>query len=256
MVHVDASAAHHHELLDAALAGSSLALENAALHASLLARLAEVRESRARLAEAAAVERRRIEQDLHDGAQQGLLALGLTLGRAQAARDTATTADLLAQARAELTDALHELRHLAGGLHPAVLTQLGLGPALEVVAERSSMPVTLSVPDRRWPDRVETTAYFLACEALANAVKHSQATHVRVEVADSADRLILKIADNGRGGVHPVVGHGVVGMRDRAAALGGTMTITSEQDSGTLIVAELPYEVVRADSREAARHVP
>ena len=118
------------------------------------------------------------------------------------------------------------------------------------------MPVTLSVPDRRWPDRVETTAYFLACEALANAVKHSQATHVRVEVADSADRLILKIADNGRGGVHPVVGHGVVGMRDRAAALGGTMTITSEQDSGTLIVAELPYEVVRADSREAARHVP
>jgi signal transduction histidine kinase len=133
VVHADASAAHHHELLAAALAASSLALENAALHASLLARLAEVRESRARLVEAAAVERRRIERDLHDGAQQGLLALGLTLGRAQAAGDSAATAGLLAQARGELTDSLQELRRLVSGLHPAVLTQLGLGPALEVV---------------------------------------------------------------------------------------------------------------------------
>jgi signal transduction histidine kinase len=240
VVHADVSAAHHHELLDAALAASSLALENAALHASLLARLAEVRESRARLAGAATVERRRIERDLHDGAQQGLLALGLTLGRAQAAGDSAATAGLLAQARGELTDALQQLRRLASGLHPAVLTQLGLGSALEVVAERFPIPVSLAVPDRRWPEPVETTAYFVACEALANAVKHSQATHLRVEVADRADRLILTVADNGRGGAHPVVGHGLVGMRDRAAALGGTVTITSQQDSGTLIVAELP----------------
>jgi signal transduction histidine kinase len=240
MVHADASVAHHRDLLDAALAASSLSLENAALHASLLARLAEVRESRARLAETAVAERRRIERDLHDGAQQALLALGLTLGRAQAAADAATAAGLVSQARGELTGALQELRDLASGLHPAVLTQLGLGPALEVVAERLPVPVDLAVPGRRWPEAAETTAYFIACEALTNAVKHAGASRVRIAVADRTDRIILRIADNGQGGAHFDEGHGLMGMRDRAAALGGTLIVTSQPGRGTAIRADLP----------------
>jgi signal transduction histidine kinase len=242
MVHTDASVAHYRQLLDAALAASSLSLENAALHASLLARLAEVRESRARLAETAVVERRRIEQDLHDGAQQALLALGLTLARAQAAADAATASGLLTQARGELAGALLELRDLASGLHPAVLTQLGVGPALEVVAERLPIPVALSVPPRRWPEAVETTAYFIACEALANIVKHADAEHVRIAVVDRADRLVLTVTDDGRGGAHLDPGHGLLGMRDRATALGGTLTITSRPGEGTTIEADLPCE--------------
>jgi signal transduction histidine kinase len=240
VVQADASVAHHRELLDAALAASTLSLENAALHASLLARLAEVRESRARLAETAVTERRRIEQDLHDGAQQALLALGLTLGRAQAAADAATAAGLLTQARGELTGALQELRDLASGLHPAVLTQLGLGPALEVVAERLPVPVTLAVPARRWPEAAETTAYFIACEALTNAAKHAEATRVRIAVADRTDRITLTVADDGRGGARLDVGHGLLGMRDRATALGGSLTVTSRPGQGTTIRADLP----------------
>jgi signal transduction histidine kinase len=242
MVHADASVAHYRELLDAALAASSLSLENAALHASLLARLAEVRESRARLAETAVVERRRIERDLHDGAQQALLALGLTLGRAQAAADAATASGLLTQARGELTEALQELRDLASGLHPAVLTQLGLGPALEVVAERLPVPVTLAVPSQRWPEAAETTAYFIACETLANIVKHADAKHVRITVADRTDRLMLKVTDDGRGGAHLELGHGLLGMRDRASAIGGTLTIASPPGQGTALEADLPCE--------------
>ena len=242
MVHANASVAHYRQLLDAALAASSLSLENAALHASLLARLAEVRESRARLAEAAVGERRRIERDLHDGAQQALLALGLTLGRAQAAADAAAASGLLTQARGELTGALQELRDLASGLHPAVLTQLGLGPALEVVAERLPVPVMLDVPARRWPDAAETTAYFIACEALANVVKHADAKHAHVAVDDRADRLMLGVTDDGRGGAHLDTGHGLLGMRDRATALGGTLTITSPPGQGTTIEANLPCE--------------
>jgi signal transduction histidine kinase len=240
VIHVDASAAHHRDLLDAALAASTLSLENAALHASLLARLAEVRESRARLAETAVAERRRIEQDLHDGAQQALLALGLTLGRAQATADAATAAGLLTQARGELTGALQELRDLASGLHPAVLTQLGLGPALEVVAERLQVPVVIAVPARRWPEAAETTAYFIACEALTNAAKHAEATRVRVTVADRTDRIILSVADDGRGGAHVDLGHGLLSMRDRATAIGGTLTATSRLGQGTIIEADLP----------------
>jgi signal transduction histidine kinase len=240
VVHADASVAHHRDLLAAALAASSLSLENAALHASLLARLAEVRESRARLAQTAVAERRRIEQDLHDGAQQALLALGLTLGRAQAAADAATAAGLLTQARGELTDVLQELRDLASGVHPAVLTQLGLGPALEVVAERLPVHVTVSVPARRWPEAAETTAYFIACEALTNAVKHAEATRIRVTVADRADRILLRVVDDGRGGAHLDHGHGLMGIRDRATALGGTLTVTSQQRQGTIIEADLP----------------
>ena len=242
MVHAHVSVAHYRELLDAALAASSLSLENAALHASLLARLAEVRESRARLAEASVDERRRIERDLHDGAQQALLALGLTLGRAQAAADATTASGLLTQARGELTGALQELRDLASGLHPAVLTQLGLGPALEVVVERLPVAATLAVPARRWPEAAETTAYFIACEAVANVVKHADAKHVSIAVADRSDRLMLKITDDGRGGALLDLSHGVLGMRDRATALGGTLTIHSPPGQGTTIEANLPCE--------------
>ena len=123
-----------------------------------------------------------------------------------------------------------------------MLTQLGLGPALEVVAERLPIGVILDVPARRWPEAAETTAYFIACEAVANVVKHADAKHVSIAVADRSDRLMLKVTDDGQGGALLDLGHGLLGMRDRATALGGTLTIHSPPGQGTTIEANLPCE--------------
>jgi signal transduction histidine kinase len=233
---------HHRALFDAALTASAFALENAALQASLLARIVELRESRARLTETSVAERKRMERDLHDGAQQRLLALGLTLSRAESNSHDGPAAVLLQQARAELAEALHVLRDLARGLYPAVLTQLGLGPALEVVAERLPLQVSLAVPARRWSQAVETTAYFIICEALTNAAKHAAADQARVVVQEREQRLVLEVTDDGRGDARLQWGTGLVGLRDRAAAAGGTFSIVSNSSSGTTICAELPCE--------------
>jgi signal transduction histidine kinase len=227
-------------VVGAAVSAGALALENARLQAGIRAQLEQVRASRARIVEAGLAERRRLERDLHDGAQQRLLALTMQLGAVRAAVADNATRDLVDTARADLREAVAELRDLARGLHPAVLSQAGLGPALESVAERLPVPVRLEVPAERYPPTVETAAYFLACEAMTNAAKHADATQVRVTVRAAGNRLFVEVLDDGVGGAHPSHGGGLTGLHDRVAALGGSLVIDSPTGSGTRIAASIP----------------
>lgn len=225
-------------------AAGALAIENERLRAELRAQLAEVQDSRARLVEVADTERRRIERDLHDGAQQRLLRLSLDLGRMRAraeqegdARAVAAADDALAQAR----DALNELRSLAAGIRPAILTDSGLASALESLAERAPLPVTVhaDVPER-CPDSVEAAAYFTVSEAVANAAKHAGATQVTVEARVAGGMLHVSVSDDGAGAASFEKGTGLRGLRDRVAALQGTLQVTSPPGEGTRIEVTLP----------------
>jgi len=232
------------ELVDAAGAAARLALENARLHAQTRAQLRQVRESRHRIASAADDERRRIERNLHDGAQNRLLALALGLSAAQ--RRLGDEADpevdrLLAASVEELQSTVEELRTLARGLHPTVLTEYGLAAALEALASRSPVPVQLNVFAERLPAQVEATAYFVASEALSNVVKHASATRASIAAAHEGGWLVIEIADDGRGGAHAGEGSGLQGIADRVEALGGRFQIASGSD-GTHIGAEIPCE--------------
>ena len=208
--------------------------------------LDDVRDSRARLVEAADAERRRLERDLHDGAQQRLLALSSTLGlaRTRAGRGLADEQleETLAAAVKELKSAQAELRSLARGIHPAVLTQQGLSGALDSLAEQSPVPVAVTAPLRRYAPVVEATAYFIVCEALTNVAKHSRATMASVKVRDERGLLAVEIMDDGIGGADSRFGSGLTGLCDRAAALGGAITIHSPPGKGTLLRAELPCD--------------
>lgn len=232
------------ELVEAAAAAARLALENARLQADMRAQLVHVQQSRARIVTAADEERRRIERDLHDGAQQRLVALALQLRTAQ--RQLASGASdpevdaLLASAVEELQAAVIELRELARGVHPAILTEEGLGAALESLAVRSPVRVDLEVVDDRLPPQIEATAYFVACEALANVVKHSRASSVAVTLSRRNGILAVEVADDGVGGAQPVNGSGLSGLADRVEALGGTLRIDSPDGGGTRVVAEIP----------------
>ena len=150
------------------------------------------------------------------------------------------TRALVDTARADLRCAVTELRDLARGLHPAVLSQAGLGPALESVAERLPVPVRLDVPPDRFPPTVETAAYFLACEAMTNAARHAGARQVQVVVAVAGNRLCVEVTDDGVGGADPVGGSGLTGLYDRVAALGGSLSVESPPGSGTRIAASIP----------------
>jgi signal transduction histidine kinase len=229
------------ELLDAVGAAAGLALENARLHAELRAQLAQVRASRARIVAAGDAERRRLERDLHDGAQQRLLGirLALQLARGRLADGGATVDELLAEADAEVVDALAELRALARGIHPAILTEEGLAPALAGLARRTPVPVEVSVCGGRLPAVVEATAYFVAAEALANIIKHARASRASVEVARSNGRLAVLVADDGDGGADPA-GAGLRGLRDRVEALDGRLNVDSPPGGGTRVSAEIP----------------
>jgi signal transduction histidine kinase len=227
-------------LVEAAVSAGGLALENARLQAGIRAQLEQVRASRARIVEVGLAERRRLERDLHDGAQQRLLALTMQLGAVRTAVADEETRALVDTARADLRCAVTELRDLARGLHPAVLSQAGLGPALESVAERLPVPVHLDVSPDRFPPTVETAAYFLACEAMTNAARHAGARQVRVVVAAAGDRLCVEVADDGVGGADPVGGSGLTGLYDRVAALGGSLVVDSPPGSGTRIAASIP----------------
>jgi signal transduction histidine kinase len=231
-------------LVEAAGAAARLALENARLQAELRAQLVEVRASRARIVEAGDAERRRLERDLHDGAQQRLLAIRLALRLARGRGGGEDGADvLLAEAESELMETLEELRDLARGIHPAILTDAGLAPALETLARRTALPVELtSLPNRRLPRPVEAAAYFLASEALANITKHAGATCVSIDVVERVGRLEIDIADDGVGGADPAGGSGLLGLRDRVEALGGTLGIESPPGRGTRLHAELPCD--------------
>jgi signal transduction histidine kinase len=241
LVH-DASLRDAPELLKAVTSAASLALENERLHAELRAHVDDLRESRARIVQAGDAERRRLERNLHDGAQQRLvsMALQLRLLESKLRTDPTEAAPLVDEVQEQLTEALEELRELARGIHPAILSDRGLGPALEVVANRSSVPVKLSAPDERLPPPVEAAIYYVVSEALTNVAKYAQATNVTVEVARTNGRAVLAVADDGVGGADPERGSGLRGLADRIAALDGRLHVDSSPSGGTRIYADIP----------------
>jgi signal transduction histidine kinase len=241
IVVADPALARYRELFDAATAASGLALHNAQLQAKAAQeKLEQVKASRARILEAELAERRRLERDLHDGVQQHLLGItaGLTAAMAETADPGATAA--FGQAREGLRAVLAELRDLAHGIHPAVLSQYGLGAALAEVAERLPLPVSVDVPPRRLDAAVEATLYFVACEALANVVKHANADSALVAVRAGDSLLELEIADDGTGGVTADSGHGLANIADRVGALDGEVVIDSPPGRGTRLVVTIP----------------
>jgi signal transduction histidine kinase len=215
---------------------------------------AEAREqlaaSRRRIVEAGDAERRRLERNLHDGAQQRLVATALTLRLAERRLDADADADpgavrgLLAQAHGEVEQALGELRELARGLHPAVLTDRGLAAALEALATRAPVPVeVVGAPDERLPERVEAAAYYVVSEALANVTKYARASAVRVEVEQVDGHLVVTVSDDGVGGADAAAGSGLRGLADRVEALGGRLEVTSPPGAGTTLRARVPAAV-------------
>lgn len=203
----------------------------------------ELEASRMRIVEASDAERRRLERNLHDGAQQRLVALsvGLRLAQSKIRDAPEVAAELLASASEELAETLTELRELAQGIHPAVLTEQGLAPALEVLAARAPLPVELDVRlPRRLPEPVEATAYYVVSEALANVVKHADACSARVYAEHADVHALVEVADDGVGGADPNGGSGLCGLRDRVEALDGRLVVDSPPGHGTLVRAELP----------------
>jgi signal transduction histidine kinase len=202
---------------------------------------AALRRSRARVIEAADSERRRVGRDLHDGAQQRLVAVGNLLKLAQRRLDDGDEAlDVLRLAGDELSAAQTELRDLARGLHPVALSERGLQGALESLMVGSEIPVTLDVAADDLPDDVELAAYFIVCEALTNARKYADADAVRIRVARVTDALLVEIVDDGSGGADPASGTGLRGLSDRVDALGGRLDVESPQGVGTRVSARLP----------------
>src|SRR5215472_6286443 len=238
----DAALADEPELLEATVAAARLAIDNARLQAEVRAQLEEVRASRARIVRAGDVERQRIERNLHDGAQQRLLALSFALRMAESRADSDTELKAaLADAANELKEALSELRELAQGLHPAMLTRSGLAAAVRAAARRASVPTELTeAPDERFPPDAEAAAYYVVSEALANAGKHASATRARVSIGRSGGVLRIEVADDGAGGADAAKGSGLTGLADRVAARGGTLSVSSPPGAGTVITAELP----------------
>jgi signal transduction histidine kinase len=239
----DPSLREEPKLVQAAGAAAHRALENARLQAETRAQLVQVQESRVRIVAAADEARRRIERDLHDGAQQRLVALALQLRTAQrklGGREDPELDLLLATAASELQAAVTELRELARGVHPAVLTEEGLAAALETLTSRTPTPVSLDVCEDRLPPRVEATAYFVVCEALANVAKHADAASARISAQRSNGTLVVEVEDDGVGGAQIGEHSGLQGLIDRVEALGGRVTIESPQGLGTRIEAEIP----------------
>ncbi|MDQ4038699.1 MAG: sensor histidine kinase [Actinomycetota bacterium] len=247
------------DLLDAVSAAAGLAMENERLHHEVLAQLEEVRASRSRILEAADAERRRIERNIHDGAQQRLVTVMLALSMARnrlTSEPPATSASdpepatpridpcldsLLAEAADDLGGALKELRELARGIHPPILIEEGLAAALETLAERSPVPVEVSVSaNNRLSPPLEAAAYYVVSESLANVAKHAQASAVLVKVRSDDGGVRVEVIDDGVGGAMPRGGSGLEGLADRVAALDGRFVVESVPGEGTRIMAELP----------------
>jgi signal transduction histidine kinase len=202
-----------------------------------------LRETQARSVDIAMADRRQIERDLHDGAQQRLLSLGMNLGMAleKFETDPDTARNLVGDAHQELQRAIAELRNLARGIHPAVLTDRGLDAALSSLAARSPIPVRLRVDLReRPPASVEATAYFIVAEALTNAARYANASAVEVRVRTIGDRLHIEVADNGIGGAEQRPGGGLAGLAHRASSVEGALRISSPAGGPTVVAAELP----------------
>jgi signal transduction histidine kinase len=205
----------------------------------------ELQASRARIVAAGDEERRRLERNLHDGAQQRLVSLSLALRLAQSQLKTNPSAadQLLDSARDELTQALEELRELARGIHPAILTDRGLPAALEALAARAPLPVEIERGEANLPAPVEAAAYYVVSEALANVAKYANASCVRVSVGQRNGTASVEVADDGVGGADPTLGSGLRGLADRVAALNGRLQVESRPGEGTTIRAEIPIQV-------------
>jgi signal transduction histidine kinase len=205
----------------------------------------ELEASRARIVAAGDEARRKLERNLHDGAQQRLvsLALSLRLAQAQLRKEPAAAEQLLEGSREELAQALEELRELARGIHPAVLTDRGLDSALEALATRAPLPVTIEGPDGRFPAPVDAAVYYVVSEALANVTKYAEASAVKVSVGRKNGYALVVVEDNGVGGADPSRGSGLRGLEDRLSALRGTLEIDSPPGSGTRIRARIPLGV-------------
>ena len=230
------------QLLDAVTAAAAMSLENGRLHAELRARLEELKGSRARVIEAGQKERQRLERNLHDGAQQRLIALSLELGlledRLKADPDARTRLD---RARHEIASSLAELRNLARGIHPAVVSGHGLEVALEELAAHAVIPVRLTVElDNRLPERIEVAAYYVVAESLANIGKHARATAGSVRAVRTNGEIVVEVQDDGVGGADTERGSGLRGLADRVEALGGQLRIWSPSGGGTRVRAEIP----------------
>jgi PAS domain S-box-containing protein len=200
--------------------------------------------SRARLVKAGDDQRRRLERNLHDGAQQRLVsvALSLRLARARLSDEDGAAASLLDEAARELDTGLTELREIARGLHPAILSDRGLRHALEALAARLPVPLEIDSPDGRLPEHLEATIYYIVAEALTNVARHAAADHARVTIGVEGDTVRCEIADDGRGGADIAQGTGIQGLRDRAEAAGGTLSLTSPPGRGTIVTARLPLD--------------
>ena len=230
------------ELLEAVVAAAGISLENARLQAELQARLVELTGSRARVIDAGQKERQRLERNLHDGAQQRLIALSLQLSLLeQKVSEQPEVRAELDQARREIALSLEELRDVARGIHPAVLTGHGLKVALESLAARAPFPVRLTVDlDQRLPERVEVAAYYVVSESLTNIGKHAEARDASVRVARTDSRLVVEVVDDGIGGADTEGGSGIRGLADRVEALGGRLRIWTPRGGGTRVEAEIP----------------
>jgi signal transduction histidine kinase len=242
LVH-DASLREDPELVDAVCAAAGLALENERLQAELRAHLDELRASRVRIVEAADAERRRLERDLHDGTQQRLVSVSMALGLAESklASDPQAARKILDETRKTLATALHELRELSQGIHPGILTERGLGPALQELAYSAPVPIELSVAfEERLPHPVEAAAYYVVAEALTNVAKYALASAVSVTVAQRNGRALVEVRDDGVGGADPSRGSGLRGLSDRVEALGGRLSVESPPGRGTHLKAEIP----------------
>jgi signal transduction histidine kinase len=241
LVH-DPSLRDEPELLGAATAAAGIAVENGRLQAELRARLEELQGSRARLIEAGQKERARLERNLHDGAQQRLIALSLQLALLEERLDgdSGATSEL-ERARREIALSLDELRDVARGIHPAVLSGHGLQVALESIAAGASVPVRLTVRlDGRVQERLEVVAYYVVSESLANIAKHARATRATIDVARGDGQMVVEVVDDGIGGADTERGSGLRGLADRVEAAGGRLRVWTPRGGGTRVKAELP----------------
>jgi signal transduction histidine kinase len=242
LVH-DATLRDDSDLVQAVGAAAGLALENERLQADLRARLSELRASRSRMVEATDAERRRLERNLHDGTQQRLVSISMALALAESklTSDPDRARGILEEARAGLATALQELRELSQGIHPAVLTERGLEPALRELVYLAPMPIHLDVlGDERLPEPVEAAAYYVVAEALANVAKYASAHAVSVSVQRRNGFAVVEVADDGLGGANPASGSGLRGLADRVEALGGRLVLESPSGLGTRLRAEIP----------------
>jgi signal transduction histidine kinase len=238
----DPALVEEQELLGAVSAAAGIAIENERLHVELRARLEELRGSRSRVIEAGQRERQRLERNLHDGAQQRLIALSLELRMLEEEVGAEGDARVrLAQARQEIATSLGELREVAQGIHPAVVSGHGLAVALEQLAARAPVPVRLAVEmDERLPESVEVAAYFLVSESLANVAKHARASVATIAINRDGEQVVVEVIDDGVGGADTECGSGLRGLADRVEALGGLLRIWSPSGGGTRVRAEIP----------------